>query len=101
MAERYEDNFSLYSTVLYETKVLKRLFRAASGSIAYLNIDEDTIRYDTHAAEQYFALYWQQFDAAVLHEEPDNELFRKSLVHSDAEVRRLFDCDGMPHELLD
>lgn len=103
MAENYRDNPVLNDSVQRGSAMFKRWFRAASASVDYFDISEDSLRYDQfeHEAEQYFALYWQQFEVAVANDEPRNKLARASLRVADQRVRDAFMCDTMPHELLE
>lgn len=101
MAENYRESFSLYHRVEAGSATFKRWFRAASSSTDYFGTTEDTIRYNSHSAEQYFALFWQQFGVAVVADEPRNELAAKSLKLADERVREAFMCDTHPRELFD
>ncbi len=105
MAERYEneDGYSMYAEVLRQSDAFKRWFRIASHNVEILGVNDDTIRYNTAATEQYFALCWQQLEATVMIEQPGNIQTWEALVQSDERVSAAFGCadNRTPWELME
>lgn len=100
-AEHYNDNFSLYQRVEAGSRAFERWFRIASNNVEYLSPSDETILYDTFETDKYFALYWQQFTAAVMADEPRNMNVNFSAIETDKRASDACDCDELPYELLE